>query len=279
MVPTCHPCSRSALLPMYPVCTGFLSRTAIIKSYEKPSTDADRLASPTPRRRAAGRRPQAALAAASRPSRASTESARLLPVARHRAREAACSVAPESSLPRGLRREPAQGVRARRVPRLPVLDPARSRASARRSGRQGGTRAGDEVGDDAARARCLPRVRAQRAGAVWALPPACPADTARGAERACLRAVERPQALAQGERSSAAGPARRGLVRRLVRWVEATAADRRAESAGFGCAGSDLAADDWLEAPRPAGAGGGSGRSALTDDRRIPVAAAEPPTV
>src|SRR5690606_31492287 len=119
-----------------------------------------------------GRRP-AARPAAARSTRRAAHSAELGARARHGAGTVAATVAALRALRSGASLLAPSGMRARRVPRRPLLRPERPRPHARRVLREGGARPRHEIGWGPARAGGAPRVRNRRPRARRPLSPAC----------------------------------------------------------------------------------------------------------
>jgi hypothetical protein len=218
-------------------------------------------------------RPTAGAATSCAPSRAGADSGRVSG-ARHRAGAGGRSLPALAASGAGGAALARTGVRARRVQGRPLLAPADSRAPDRRGAGEGGARAGDEergceVGEGrepgvlAVRAGCEvgegrePGVLAVRAGARREIPPPRTANTARGSERARLRAPERAEALGEGAAGAqAAGQAGRSELRPLVRRLAASM-ENATRAAGSGPAGSrnraDVATSCGMAKARPRG--------------------------
>ena len=205
-------------------CTLAISNNIDIFKFDAPTGATDRVSVRKPWRRSAERWPQAVVASAACPPREAPHRSTGLPVACHAASAAWCPLAAESPVHPRVPVEHEHGERARRIPRLPLFDPARSRPPSGGIGRQGGARARNEV-DRGARGACgessLPP---QRRGSLRPLSPARAAFAARGAPRARVCPAQRSEALAAAVRVGTARCPRRRLVRCLVRRMEAPSA-------------------------------------------------------
>src|SRR5262249_55932009 len=127
------------------------------------------------------RRAKARFEAAARAPRQAAEDAEAQHGAHHAAHAARCALAANSAIRSRIPGALARGQRTGRLPRLSLLDPARSRPFRGRVGGQGSAWSRDEVGGDPARADGEPRVRTRWSGLVRTLPPARAAHAARGA--------------------------------------------------------------------------------------------------
>jgi hypothetical protein len=151
-----------------------------------------------------------------------------------------------------------------RVPCVPVLNPARSPAHDRGGQRKGGAGPRDEGGRGSIRASRESGLPAERLRALRAISPANPRNAARGSKRPRVRPLERAQALAPAKRNRSACGSGCGVLRRLVRRMEATAARGRSHWFSVGRASAQLAVEEGMAPPRSRGSGG-SARAATSE--------------